>query len=174
MRAARQPRCKFRTAAATREGHGSRDARAPCTGAARQERHWYHASSEVRAAQQQRCGGSMAAARRATSVILRVHFGYTSVILRLYFRCTLDIYLGGISTRAPMAKLEVHLQYTLWLYVARTSAILFGCTSATPRIYFGYTSGILRLYFGYTSIILGCSLAIVLLHVHQTWRNASD
>ena len=62
-----------------------------------------HSSSEVRAAQQQRCGGSMAAARRAASVLLRVHFRYTSAILRLYFRYTLDIlngYLRKIKSKA--------------------------------------------------------------------------
>ena len=40
------------------------------------------------------------------------------------------------------------LQFGHW------AAIVFGCTSATPRIYFGHTSGVLQLYFRCTSIIL--------------------
>ena len=55
------------------------------------------------------------------------------------------------------------LQFGHW------AAIVFGCTSATPRIYFGYTSGILRLLRMILGMFFGDSFA-----VHQTCRNASD
>ena len=90
--AVRQQRGESGTAAATQGRHSSSDARAPCTAAAGQERHWHaqqqRSESGTAAAMRGQHGSSEASYLGYTLGTLQIYFGYTSAILQIYFGYT--------------------------------------------------------------------------------------